>query len=172
MFSSARAAITAALLALSIPALSLEANAAEIQITQPWTRATPPAAKVGGGYLTLTNKGTVIDTLLGASSEIADRVEVHKMEMVDGIMKMRPVPEGLEIPAGQTAELAPGGYHLMLMGLKRPITQGERIPLTLKFEKSNPVDVELVAGPLGSSRPNGGENPNGGSSSMSHGESN
>ena len=94
------------------------------------------------------------------------------MEMVDGIMKMRPVPEGLEIPAGQTAELAPGGYHLMLMGLKRPITQGERIPLTLKFEKSNPVDVELVAGPLGSSRPNGGENPNGGSSSMSHGESN
>ena len=72
------------------------------------------------------------------------------MEMTDGIMKMRPVPEGVEIPAGETVNLAPGGYHLMLLELKKPITEGEMVPVTLEFEQAGAVDVELAAGPIGS----------------------
>lgn len=171
MFTSFRVAIAAALVAVCVPLLALEASAADIEIIRPWTRATPPAAKVGGGYLTLTNKGALSVRLLGGSSEIADRVEVHKMEMADGIMKMRPVPEGVEIAAGQTVELAPGGYHLMLIDLKRPIVAGERVPVTLKFENSNPVDAEFIAGSFGSSAPDGDGDRNGGDF-ISHGGSN
>ena len=72
------------------------------------------------------------------------------MTTPDGIMKMRPVPEGVDIPAGETVHLAPGGYHLMLLDLERPITDGEMIPVKLEFEQAGAIDIELAAGPIGS----------------------
>lgn len=149
VFTFIRAAAAASLIVTCAPALARDASIGDIEISDPWTRATPPAAKVGGGYLTLTNKGAQPDRLLDGSSEIASRVEVHKMEMTDGIMKMRPVPEGVEVPAGVTVKLAPGGYHLMLLDLKKPISEGETIPVKLRFERAGAVDVEFVAGPFG-----------------------
>lgn len=150
-------AANAAFLLVSTPsAFAHDAKVGDIEIGHPWTRATPPAAKVGGGYLTVTNKGDSADRLLGGSSAIASRVEVHNMEMTDGVMKMRPVPEGLEIPVGQTVELAPGGYHLMLIELKEPIAEGDMVAVTLEFEKAGSVEVELAAGAIGSTPSGGG----------------
>lgn len=132
-------------------ALAHDYRAGDIEIGHPWTRATPPMAKVGGGYLELTNTGRVSDRILGGSSPVAGRVEIHNMEMTDGIMKMRPVPEGVEIPVGETVQLAPGGYHLMLLDLKQPIAAGDMVQVTLEFEHAGTIDVELAAGPIGSS---------------------
>lgn len=139
-----------AFISVAGPVLAHDYRAGDITIGHPWTRATPPMAKVGGGYLELTNEGSTADRLLGGSSPIAGRVEIHNMEMTDGIMKMRPVPDGVEIPAGDTVKLAPGGYHFMLLDLKQPIVEGEMIPVTLNFERAGSVDVELVASPIGS----------------------
>lgn len=135
---------------VATPTIAHDYRAGDLEIGHPWTRATPPAAKVGGGYLELTNAGNTGDRLLGGSSPIAGRVEIHNMTTTDGIMKMRPVPEGVEIPAGETVHLAPGGYHLMLLDLKQPITNGEMIPVTLEFEQAGAIDIELAAGPIGS----------------------
>lgn len=139
-----------AFIAAATPAIAHDYRAGDIEIGHPWTRATPPMARVAGGYLELTNTGDTADRLLGGSSPVAARVEIHNMEMTDGIMKMRPVPEGVEIPAAETVHLAPGGYHLMLLELKQPITEGEMVPVTLEFEQAGAVDVELAAGPIGS----------------------
>lgn len=117
----------------------------DIEIQAPWIRATAPAAKVGGGYFSIINNSTQEDRLLGATSQIADRVEIHYMEMTDGIMKMRPIPEGLVIPAGQKIELAPGGYHLMLIGLKQPVKQNDTVAVALKFEKAGIINIVLLA---------------------------
>lgn len=140
----------AAFVVAAAPALAHDYRAGDIAIGHPWTRATPPMAKVGGGYLEMTNEGRTVDRLLGGSSPVAGRVEIHNMEMTDGIMKMRPVPGGVEIPAGETVKLAPGGYHFMLLDLKQPIAEGEMIPVTLEFEGAGTIDVELAAGPVGS----------------------
>ena len=138
--------ILAAGIALTaIPAIAHDFRAGDIAIGHPWTRATPPGAKVGGGYLTLSNEGDATDRILGGTSAAAGRVEIHLMEMTDGIMKMRPVIGGVEI--------APGGYHLMLMELAQPIADGDRIPLTLEFQKAGKVEIELAAGPLGGPAP-------------------
>lgn len=145
-----RTVVTAVLVVVATSALAHNADIDGLKIIEPWTRATPPNAKVGGGYLTLTNTGVRSDRLLDGSSEIAARVEVHKMEMKDGIMTMRPVPRGVPIQPGATVRLAPGGYHLMLMDLKRPIVEGEMIPVKLRFEQAGVVNVEFVAGPFGS----------------------
>lgn len=149
--------ILAAGIALTaIPAIAHDFRAGDIAIGHPWTRATPPGAKVGGGYLTLSNEGDATDQILGGTSAAAGRVEIHLMEMTDGIMKMRPVIGGVEIAPGQTVEFAPGGYHLMLMELAQPIADGARIPLTLEFQKAGKVEIELAAGPLGGPAPGRG----------------
>lgn len=127
------------------PAFSQDSKKREIEIQAPWIRATTPAAKVGGGYVTIINNGAEEDRLLGATSQIAERVEIHRMEMTDGIMKMRPIPDGLVIPAGQKIELAPGGYHLMLIGLKQPVKQNDTVMVALKFEKAGIINTILVA---------------------------
>ncbi|GGA52754.1 hypothetical protein GCM10011385_02620 [Nitratireductor aestuarii] len=137
-------ALAAATFFASHTAFAHEYKVGEIEIGHPWSRATLPAAKVGGGYLKLTNEGTADDRLVAVASPIADRVEVHAMEMKDGVMMMRPLADGIEIKAGETVELAPGGFHLMLIDLKQPMTEGERVPLTLTFEKAGSIDVELA----------------------------
>ncbi len=120
-----------------------------LKIEQPWARATPKGASVGGGYLKIANTGTTADRLVGGASDVSERFEIHEMSMDGGVMKMRVLPKGLDVKPGQTVELKPGGYHVMFVGLKRPFAQGERIKATLQFEKAGKVDVEFVVGAIG-----------------------
>jgi copper(I)-binding protein len=136
--------LAAILGALSLPAATLAHSykAGEIDIGHPWSRAAP-AGVTGAGYLTLTNKGGTADRLMGARTEIARTVEIHSSAMEGGVMRMRPV-EAIEVAPGAEVKLAPGGLHIMLIGLKQPLVKGERVPLTLVFEKAGEVAVELA----------------------------
>jgi uncharacterized protein YcnI len=98
----------------------------KIKVSTPWTRATPKGAPVGGGYLKITNTGTEPDRLIGGSFPISAKVEVHEMSMDNGVMRMRQLPNGLEIVPGATVELKPAGYHIMFQQLKEPIVQGKQ----------------------------------------------
>lgn len=120
-----------------------------IEIQAPWSRATPGGAGVGAGYLAITNKGTQPDRLLSFTTNLSAQPEVHEMATEGGIMKMRPLPKGLEIPAGATVKLEPGGYHLMLLKLKKPLVQGQRYKATLVFEKAGSIEVEFEVRAIG-----------------------
>lgn len=144
-------------LALSVPVIAPAADqkmtadqaavtVGEMEIANPFTRATMPNQPAGGGFLTITNKGSEGDRLIAVSSSVAERAEIHQMTMVGEVMKMRELPDGLPIPAGETVELKPGGYHLMFMGLNQPFVEGESIAVTLTFEKAGKVDVKLMVG--------------------------
>ena len=121
----------------------------DLEIGHPWSRATPVGAKVAGGYFTITNKGSTPDRLLSISTDISDKAELHEMSVKDGVMTMRPVAGGLEIPAGGKVALAPGGYHLMFIGLKRQPKQGETFSATLTFEKAGTVSVDFAVEGMG-----------------------
>ncbi|WP_062116182.1 copper chaperone PCu(A)C [Aureimonas sp. AU40] len=123
-----------------------------IEIEHPWSRATPPGARTGAGYFGLVNSGPGEDKLISAASPAAEKVEIHEMSITDGIMNMRRV-DGLAIPAGGKAALAPGGYHLMLMGLKAPFKEGQMIPVTLTFEKAGSIEVQLQVDKMGATGP-------------------
>jgi periplasmic copper chaperone A len=118
-------------------------KAGSLQIDHPWSRATPTGAKVAAGYLTIKNTGTAPDRLTGGTSPAAGKVEIHEMSMDKGVMKMRPVPEGVEIKPGQSVELKPSSFHLMIMDLKQPIERGKPFKASLTFEKAGPVEVEF-----------------------------
>ena len=120
-----------------------------LEIGHPWARATPPTAPTGGGFLSVKNTGTTPDRLISVSSPAAETVQVHEMKMEGNVMRMREIAGGLEIPPGATVTLAPGGMHLMMMGLKAPLKQGERVPLSLVFEKAGKIDVELAVVAMG-----------------------
>jgi len=111
------------------------------------SRATPPAAKVGAGYLALVNGGTAADRLVAASSPAAGRVEIHEMRMDGNVMRMRELAQGLALPPGATVELKPGGFHLMFMELKAPLAVGANVPVTLVFERAGKVEIELKVEP-------------------------
>lgn len=119
-------------------------------ITTPWARATPKGAPVAGGYLIITNYGSEADRLVGGSFAAAGRFEVHEMKVEGGIMKMRPLANGLEIKPGETIELKPGGYHLMFMGLKQQLKAGETVKGTLEFAKAGKVEVSYPVRAQGS----------------------
>ena len=141
----------ALLLALSL--FSLEGMAQgknAIEIENAWSRATPPGAKTAVGYMTLKNDSTAPDRLLGASSPIAAKVETHVTVKEGDVMKMRMV-KGYAIPAHGRYELKPGGSHLMLVDIKKPLKEGDKVPLTLRFEKAGEVTVEMPVRALGSS---------------------
>ena len=142
-------AAIAALLASTPSARAQQPAPPAIEITQAWSRATPAAAPVGAGYVAMTNHGAEADRLIGGSSEIAARIEVHEMSMDNGVMKMRELPGGLEVKPGATIELKPGGNHLMLVGLKRGLKEGERFKAQLDFAKSGKVEVEFVVQGIG-----------------------
>jgi periplasmic copper chaperone A len=137
------------------PVRAEEVKAGDLVISQAWSRATPGGAKTGGGFLTIENKGSAPDKLIGASADGAGKIEVHEMAMNDGVMKMRPVEGGLTIDPGKTVKLAPGGYHLMMMDLKAPLKQGDKLPLTLQFEKAGKVAVTLDVQGVGAPGPSG-----------------
>lgn len=128
-------------------------EAGPLVIEAPWSRATPGGAKVAGGYLRITNTGTTADRLVGGTFARSGAVQVHEMSMANGMMTMRELPGGLEIPAGKSVELSPGGYHLMFMGLKEPLKEGETVSGTLTFEKAGSVDVSFAVGGIGAKGP-------------------
>lgn len=108
--------------------LSSAALADNVQVSNAWVRATAPGQKVAGGYMDLTANADL--RLVGGSSPVAGRVELHTMRMEGGVMVMRQVPE-IPLPKGQTVTLKPGGLHVMLIDLKQPLKAGERVPMTL-----------------------------------------
>ncbi|MCT4494779.1 copper chaperone PCu(A)C [Bosea minatitlanensis] len=135
----------AAALALSASlAAAQDFKAGPLKIGHPWSRATPAGAKVGGGYLTIENTGTAPDRLVSVAAPFAARSEIHEMATKDGIMTMRPLENGVEVPAGGKVEFKPGGYHIMFMELKQPLKQGETVKGTLTFEKAGSVAVEFT----------------------------
>ena len=138
---------------LGAPAHAQEVKAGDLVITQAWSRATPGGAKIAGGFLTIENKGAAPDRLIGGSGDIAGKVEIHEMAMNNGVMTMRPLDKGLAIEPGKTVKLAPGGYHLMLMDLKNPLKQGDKVPLTLEFEKAGKVTLSLDVQGVGAQAP-------------------
>lgn len=143
-----------ALLAVSCGALAADQQAGDLTISQPWSRATPLGAPNGVVYLGVTNKGAASDKLVGATTEIAGKAEIHEsMENMPGMMMMEPVKGGIPIPAGKSVTLKPGGLHLMLMGLKRQLKPGDTFPLTLSFEKAGNVDVTAEVGGPGAVKP-------------------
>ena len=146
----------------ALPAQAEDVTAGSLKISAPWARATPKGASVGGGYLKITNTGTVSDRLLGGSTEVASRFEIHQMSMDNGVMKMRPVNGGVEIKPGQTVEFKPSGYHVMLMGLKQQLEQGRHFKATLEFANAGKVDVDFTIEGVGAQSPgtaSGGTTP-------------
>lgn len=130
-----------------------EFKVGDIEIGHPWSRATPAGAKVAGGYFTITNTGSSPDRLLSISSDISAKAELHEMGVKDGVMTMRPVVDGLEIPAGGKVILGPGSYHVMFMDLKQPPREGEMFAATLTFEKAGAVTVKFAVQAIGSPAP-------------------
>ncbi len=140
------------------PARAEDVKAGDLVISQAWSRATPSGAKVAGGYLTIENKGATPDRLVGGSGDIAGKIEVHEMAMNNGVMTMRPLDKGLEIEPGKTVKLAPGGYHLMMFDLKAPLKQGDKVPVTIEFEKAGKVKLTLDVQGVGAQGPAGAGN--------------
>lgn len=127
-------------------ALIAAGDAPQFQVDHPWARASAGPAKAGAAYLTITDQGQP-DRLTGATTPVADTAELHESTGDMGNMKMRPVT-GLALTQGKPVKLAPGGYHLMLMGLKAPLKAGETFPLTLRFEHAPPLTVTVAVEPL------------------------
>ncbi|MDH6257820.1 copper chaperone PCu(A)C [Bradyrhizobium sp. BR13661] len=150
----ALAALSAVVVAAPVRADDVKAG--DLVISQAWSRATPGGAKVAGAFLTIENKGTAPDKLVAVSAEIAGKAELHEMTMDNGVMKMRPLEKGLVIEPGKTVKLAPGGYHLMLQDLKGAFKEGEKVPVTLEFEKAGKVAVSLDVQGVGAQAPGGG----------------
>ena len=124
----------------------------DVRIRHPWTRATPPGAKVGAGYFEIRNLGTTPDRLVGASSPVAERVELHVTTREGEIMKMREL-KSLNVPARERLTLSPGGPHLMLVNLKQPLDKGGRVPVTLRFERAGEIPIELEVQAADSRKP-------------------
>lgn len=130
-------------LLLAGPVLGHDYQIAQLHITHPWARSLPPVAPAGAAYLEIENRGDSPESLLAASSPVADKVEVHQHVHLDGLMKMRKV-EQLSFAPGDKVVFEPGGYHFMLFGLRQPLVAGERFPLTLVFESAGSIEVEVA----------------------------
>jgi copper(I)-binding protein len=135
---------------LLLPALLMLTAAGDVpqfQIDHPWARASAGATKTGAAYLTITDNGAP-DRLIGLSTPVAQTAELHESMAEMGTMKMRPLP-GLALVPGKPVTLAPGGYHVMLVGLKAPLKQGDNFPLTLQFEHAAPLTVTVAVEAIG-----------------------
>lgn len=135
------AAALAAALSAAMPAVAHEYKAGDITIGHPWTRMSP--GPNGAGYMTLANGGSEADRLVAAETAAAAKSQIHRSVTEGGVSRMLHQENGVVIPAGESVTFAPGGYHVMLIGLKAPIRMGDRVPLTLVFERAGRVDVEL-----------------------------
>jgi copper(I)-binding protein len=115
-----------------------------IDISHPWARVQSVESGEAGGFLTLANSGPEPDRLLAAASDLAEAVEIHGIRVVGADLRMRPLEQGLHLPVGMPIELKPRGYHLLFRRLKGPLARGQRVPVTLTFEKADSRHVELV----------------------------
>lgn len=137
----------AASLLLAVPALAHEVKVGDFEFIHPHIPQPAATAKTAGGYVAIVNEGTEADRLIGVETDIATKAEVHESKVdANGIGTMDPVP-ALEIPAGETVSLDRGGYHVMFMGLKAKLTEGEMHKVTLIFEHAGPVEIEFMIDP-------------------------
>jgi len=158
-------AAAVALAVLAWPAFAHDYTLGALKITHPWSRATPKGAETGGGYLAITNSGTAPDRLIGGSTAVSKGFELHEMSVDNGVMKMRLLPNGVEIKPGETVTFKPSGLHIMFTGLKAQLTKGEHVDATLRFEKAGEVKVFFLVGTIGQTAPGGKGGEAGG---MSH----
>lgn len=138
----------AALVGLAGSAL---AQVPSVEVSGAWARATTSTAKVGGAFMTMKAVGGA-DRVVSASSPVAEKIELHETINDGGVMKMREVPQ-MVLAAGQAMVLTPGSYHILLIGLKKPLNRGESFPLTVAFEKAAPVTVTVTVQAAGASAP-------------------
>jgi copper(I)-binding protein len=134
---------------LAGPASANDYKVGAIEVDNPWSRAVPKGATVAAGYMTIKNTGTEPDRLVSGSTPVAGKLEVHEMTMDKGVMKMRPLSAGLEIKPGETVELKPESFHLMLTNLKQPVEKGKPFAASLTFEKAGTVNVEFAVEGVG-----------------------
>jgi periplasmic copper chaperone A len=133
---------------MSANAMANNYKAGSIEISNPWSRATPKGAQTAIGYMTIKNNGTTPDRLVGGSIDAADHFQLHAMTMENGIAKMRELSD-IEIKPGQMIEFKPGASHVMFVNLKRPLSKGEHISGTLVFERAGKVNVEYSVEGIG-----------------------
>jgi periplasmic copper chaperone A len=136
--------ILSAVFAATLLSTAAPAHAAGILVLHPWARPIPPGAPTGAGYMTIVNDGGRPVRLVGGETPAAASIEVHEMTLIGGIMRMRPVPGGLAVPAHGRVELKPGAYHLMLISPRHAYRLGDRIPVTLRFQGAPPLPVTLT----------------------------
>jgi copper(I)-binding protein len=144
MFGFSKGALSG-FLCILVFSVSMTAHAAgsAIDVADATARPTPPSAKTAAIYLNITNKGSEDDSLIGIASPVAERAELHSTTNDDGIMKMSAVAEQ-PVKAGQKLEIKPGGLHIMLTGLKRPLKAGDQFLLTLTFRKAGAVETTVA----------------------------
>ncbi|WP_416408728.1 copper chaperone PCu(A)C [Agrobacterium rosae] len=118
----------------------------DLELSGAVAKAMLPGQPVGGGFVTIKNDGSSDDRLISVETPLAGRSEIHEMAMVNDVMKMRKLNEGIVIPAGKTVELTPGGLHFMFFNVKKPFAEGDKVPATLTFEKAGKVDVVIEVG--------------------------
>lgn len=133
-------------------AMASDYKAGSLEIIAPWSRATPKGAPTAIGYLTIKNDGTTPDRLVGGSIEVANEFQLHSMVMDNGVAKMREL-KAVDIAPGQTVEFKPGGSHVMFVGLKQPLHEGERVKGALVFEHAGTVQIEYVVEGIGARKP-------------------
>ena len=146
MRNLSKLAFAALLMVSAVPAF---AQSSSIQVENPRAPATPSGAKTGVVYMTIDNKLSIADRLTGLSSEVAKKLQIHETKMENGIMKMREISGGLPVPAGGSVVLKPGGYHVMLIDLNKPLKAGETFPLTLVFEKAGNISITVPVQSMG-----------------------
>ena len=124
----------------------------ELTVESPWARASAGAARAGAAYLKIVNAGAENDRLIGVSAPVAERVELHTHTISEGVMRMRKV-DAVPVPGGKSAELTPSGHHVMLIGLRAPLKEGETFPLTLTFDKAGTITVTVAVGSIAARGP-------------------
>lgn len=146
--------IFALALALALPAAALaeQVKAGDIVVDGAWARATPKGAETGAGYFTIHNNGATPDRLTGGTADFA-AVEIHETKSDNGVMQMRELKDGLNIPAHATIRFAPGGYHIMFTHLTKPLAKGEKVTATFNFERGGSVAVEFPVQGVGAGAP-------------------
>lgn len=162
MYRLLRLSLIAAGCCFSLAASAHEFSSNGITVSHPWARATPGGVSVGAAYLKISADAKTTDKLIGVSSPVAEDGQIHTNTHEGDVVKMRRV-EGIDIASGQSVVLKPSGDHIMLMGLKQPLKEGDLIKLTLQFEKAGAIEVEATVEPIGSKGPHGfnGQPPSG-----------
>ena len=137
------AAFLALWLVAQAPVHAADYRAGSLIVAQPWSSPTPPVASVGAVYFSVTNNGAKADLLLSVDTPIARNVEIHESREVQGSVRMREVAS-VECPPGATVKIAPGGLHVMLLGLTRPLTAGMTFPASLHFRDAGVMTVQVL----------------------------